>query len=50
MHPRHACVGWNRRIGLVEVAVDIWIAGDRNGGCAIGEVVYVLGANDVDES
>ena len=39
-------MSWDRRIGLVEIAIDLRITGVRREGRAVGEVVGVFGPND----
>ena len=47
--PGHACVHRDWRIWLVQVPVDVGITRHRYRSRAIGEVVDVLRADDVDE-
>ena len=45
--PRQARVCWDRSIRLIKIGIDLWITRKRSDRLPIGEVVGVLGANDV---
>jgi hypothetical protein len=48
-HPRKTRVRWDRRVGLVQLAVNRRLAGKGVGLGAVREVVNVFRAGDVDE-
>jgi hypothetical protein len=49
MYPGETIMGWNGSVFLTEVCINICITGIGRERRAIGEVVSVLGADDVDE-